>query len=129
MTANHDREISKGYFPYIQGLHILLDYYIDQQEDKEGGDLNFWFYYPDQQVMKNRFIYFVEQTNNHIQDLPDSKFHEMIQQGLVGLYLGDPKVKSLDGSRGMTNELLMKSGCNAKFFHWNTKVYNKIKKK
>jgi len=129
MTANLGREISKGYFPYMQGLHILLDYYIDQREDKEEGDLNFCFYYPDQQVMKNRFIYFVEQTNNHIQDLPDPKFHEMIQQGLVGLYLGDPKVKSLAGGRRMTNKLLRKSGFKAKFFHWNTKVYNKIKEK
>ena len=37
--------IRKGYFPYIQGLHILLDYFIDQEEDIAGGDLNFCSYY------------------------------------------------------------------------------------
>ncbi len=33
--------IKKAYFPYICGLHILLDYLIDQEEDRKGGDLNF----------------------------------------------------------------------------------------
>lgn len=127
MTAKHANKIRKGYFPYMQGLHILLDYYIDQQEDKEEGDLNFCFYYPNQRVMKKRFISIIKQTNNHVQDLPDRKFHAMIQQGLVGLYLGDPKVKNLDGSGDMAKELLRQSGVRAKFFHWNAKMYNKIK--
>ncbi|MEN6463164.1 MAG: DUF2600 family protein, partial [Syntrophomonas sp.] len=35
--------IVQTYFPWICGLHILLDYVIDQEEDKKGGDLNFTF--------------------------------------------------------------------------------------
>lgn len=34
--AEHAVNIRNGYFPYIQGLHILLDYLIDQEEDKAG---------------------------------------------------------------------------------------------
>ena len=45
------KKIRDGYFPYIQGLHILLDYFIDQDEDKDGGDLNFCFYYEDQEQL------------------------------------------------------------------------------
>src|SRR5690606_17649392 len=33
-----------AYFPYVCGLHILLDYLIDQDEDTVGGDLNFCKY-------------------------------------------------------------------------------------
>lgn len=43
MTKEMTEKIKAGYFPYIQGLHILLDYLIDQEEDKAGGDLNFCF--------------------------------------------------------------------------------------
>lgn len=34
-------ELYEAYFPWISGFHILLDYFIDQQEDAEHGELNF----------------------------------------------------------------------------------------
>jgi len=37
--------IKKAYFPWVQGLHILLDYLIDQEEDRAGLDLNFCSFY------------------------------------------------------------------------------------
>lgn len=128
MTKALADKIYKGYFPYVQGLHILLDYYIDQQEDEVEGDLNFCSYYENQEQMKRRFIYFIEQANNHVQRLPNRAFHEMVHQGLVGLYLGDPKVKKLKDGLQITEELLRVSGNSARFFHWNTKLYYKFKK-
>ena len=50
---NDAEQIRNGYFPYIQGLHILLDYLIDQEEDKVGGDLNFCFYYENEKHFFN----------------------------------------------------------------------------
>ncbi len=41
LTKAHIDNIYHSYFPYMQGLHIMLDYYIDQEEDLEEGDLNF----------------------------------------------------------------------------------------
>ena len=41
MTADEARCLVDAYFPWICGLHILLDYLIDQGEDEEEGDLNF----------------------------------------------------------------------------------------
>ena len=52
--------IRKGYFPYIQGLHILFDYFIDQEEDQAGGDLNFCFYYENKQAIVSPFKAFCE---------------------------------------------------------------------
>ncbi|WP_240452298.1 tetraprenyl-beta-curcumene synthase family protein [Virgibacillus sp. YIM 98842] len=127
MGGNMEKEraaaVHAAYFPYIQGLHILLDYYIDQEEDKAEGDLNFCHNYPNQEQMKERFLHFINQANKRVQNLPDSYFHEMVHQGLVGLYLGDRKVKRLDASREVKKMLLQRSGIPSKFFHWNTRAY------
>jgi tetraprenyl-beta-curcumene synthase len=125
MSGELAREIYDGYFPYMQGLHILLDYFIDQHEDEQEGDLNFCSFYSSKEQMNLRFHYFIEQTAQHIQLLPNKKFHEMVQQGLVALYLGDSKVKQLDDGEHMTKELLKASGAMATFFHWNIKMYHK----
>ncbi|WP_245843979.1 tetraprenyl-beta-curcumene synthase family protein [Oceanobacillus rekensis] len=119
-------DIYNGYFPYIQGLHIMLDYYIDQQEDMEEGDLNFCNYYKNENHLKERLIYFIKQSNKHIKQLPDRKFHEMIVQGLVGLYLADEKVKRISGSDEMCKALLKASGNASKFINFTIKFYNKM---
>ncbi|MEC5424879.1 tetraprenyl-beta-curcumene synthase family protein [Virgibacillus sp. C22-A2] len=120
-------KIYNGYFPYMQGLHILLDYYIDQKEDELEAELNFCNYFPTKKTMEERIKFFIEQAHQGVQGLPNHLFHEMVYQGLVGLYLGDPKVKRLDGGKQMKQALLRKSGIKAKFFHLNTKMYYKIK--
>ncbi|MDC3412417.1 tetraprenyl-beta-curcumene synthase family protein [Aquibacillus sp. 3ASR75-11] len=120
------KAVFEGYFPYVQGLHILLDYFIDQQEDKKEGDLNFCFYYPSLDQMKNRLLYFIRQSNQHVQQLPHKHFHEMVHQGLVGLYLADPKVKVIERGQNVTRALLHASGWSAKFFHLNVKTYNML---
>ncbi|SDK09187.1 tetraprenyl-beta-curcumene synthase family protein [Sediminibacillus albus] len=117
-----------SYFPFMQGLHILLDYYIDQQEDLAEGDLNFCNYYQDADHMKERLLFFIEQTNKHVQHLPNRQFHEMVHNGLVGLYLADPKAGKLEGGKEVTKTLLQASGLRSSFFYLNVKVYNKWKK-
>lgn len=118
--------IYQGYFPYMQGLHILLDYYIDQKEDQTEADLNFCTFYDSQSELKDRMHFFIEQTHKHVQHLPNQRFHEMVQHGLVGLYLGDRKVQDLNGGDSMRKLLLDASGIRAKFFHWNTRAYYKL---
>ncbi|MFQ3544712.1 tetraprenyl-beta-curcumene synthase family protein [Halobacillus rhizosphaerae] len=120
-------QIEKSYFPFMQGLHILLDYYIDQQEDLEEGDLNFCSYYAHEEEMKNRFKFFVEQTHQEVQKLPDAKFHHMIHTGLVGMYLADRKVGRLSNAKSFVKDLLKVSGKKATFFYLNTKMYHKLK--
>ncbi|HLR09530.1 MAG TPA: tetraprenyl-beta-curcumene synthase family protein [Bacillota bacterium] len=128
MSASLAKRIHTSYFPYMQGLHILLDYYIDQDEDIVEGDLNFCSYYPDRKTMIERFLFFIDQADRSIRPLPDQNFHKMIHHGLVGLYLGDPKVKTLAGGSEIAKKLLEYSGPRARFFHWNTKIYHKLRK-
>ena len=126
MNNEISKAIYNGYFPYIQGLHIMLDYYIDQQEDMEEGDLNFCNYYMSENQLKERLIYFIKQSNKHVKQLPDRKFHEMVVQGLVGLYLADEKMKRLSGSDEMSKALFKASGNATKFINFTIKFYNKM---
>lgn len=87
-------KINRAYFPWIGGLHILLDYFIDQAEDKEGGDLNFVFYYPDARQAAKRLRFFFAQSLRKARELPDPAFHQLIVKGLPAMYLSDPKVST-----------------------------------
>ncbi|MDX8044803.1 tetraprenyl-beta-curcumene synthase family protein [Gracilibacillus sp. S3-1-1] len=126
MTEELAEKIFDSYFPFLQGLHIMLDYFIDQAEDEEEGDLNFCTYYRDHHELEQRLVYFVEKTNEYIQTLPDKAFHEMIQHGLVGLYLADPKVKRMKKFETIVKRLIKVSGRKSQFFHWNIKIYNRL---
>ena len=81
------------YFPWMGALHILLDYYVDQEEDRLGGDLNFVTYYPSPQ----KAIQGIRRIYDHIiqqaPTLPDGAFHRYIAKGLLGFYLSDPKLR------------------------------------
>lgn len=81
------------YFPWLCGLHILLDYLIDQEEDRREKDLNFIFDYDDQEQCLQRLVFFLENALRQTETLADAYFHRTVVQGLLALYLSDPKIK------------------------------------
>jgi tetraprenyl-beta-curcumene synthase len=121
-------KIKKGYFPYVQGLHILLDYFIDQEEDREGGDLNFCFYYPHDEEMVRRFYHFVEEADRHTEGLPDEQFHRLINRGLLGIYLSDEKVAKQKPVNKLAKKLMKAGGALSYFFYVNGRLYRKLSK-
>lgn len=115
------KKLKDVYFPYIQCLHIMLDYYIDEQEDAQEGDLNFCSFYKNDSEMSMRVSAMILDGRDQTVLLPDAQFHAMVIQGLVGLYLSDPKTKN-------KNPLLKKrwlsiAGTGAYFFYYNSKIY------
>lgn len=100
------------YFPWICGLHILLDYFIDQEEDRLGGDLNFTFYYPDQDMMINRIKTFIREAHARSGRLPRATFTKTVIEGLLAMYFSDPKVKK-QGFYHAARELIKESGRGA----------------
>ena len=117
------KRVHRAYFPFVQGLHIMLDYYIDQAEDAAEGDLNFCSFYDGTQALRKRMQYLITGARQRVQDLPDTEFHQMVISGLVGLYLSDPKVKALTGSGALKKAWLKDSGPGSLFFYWNTRIY------
>ncbi|MDY0393130.1 tetraprenyl-beta-curcumene synthase family protein [Virgibacillus halophilus] len=106
VTAAFATDIVRSYFPYMQGLHILLDYYIDQQEDDMEGDLNFCSFYKNSSEMNERLQFFADMADRYLGKLPDTEFHLLVRKGLVGLYLGDPKARMIPDQTGLKKESL-----------------------
>lgn len=125
-TNDHAEKIVDGYFPYIQGLHILLDYFIDQEEDKAGGDLNFCTYYSDKSVLIERLKHFMKKADEYTTGLPFEKFHRLINRGLLGVYLSDRKVHDCKDVSAMAKRMIKASGGTAYFFYVNGRAYRRI---
>lgn len=121
------RAMHGAYFPWIQGLHILLDYLIDQEEDRAGGDLNFCFYYPDEATLRQRLLFFFREGEAAVSPLPDAPFHRMIHRGLLGMYLSDRKVDRQADVRRIARALLRSGGAVSLFFHLHCWIYRRAR--
>ncbi|MGG3466429.1 tetraprenyl-beta-curcumene synthase family protein [Neobacillus pocheonensis] len=126
--ASDAENIRKGYFPYIQGLHILLDYFIDQEEDIAGGDLNFCFYYENEEKLFKRLQHFVVEADKHTEFLPHKKFHQLINRGLLGIYLSDAKVRKQKNVRKLAKGIIKSGGWISYFFYINGLAYRSFQK-
>lgn len=120
------QRIRTAYFPYICGLHILLDYLIDQEEDRLGGDLNFCHYYENSELTTERFAYIVKEARKGIEILKYPAFHKMIIEGLVALYLSDPKVRRQKQVRDISRHLMRNSPFTRLFFWVNSLWIRKL---
>lgn len=85
-------DVTLAYFPWVCGIHILLDYFIDMNEDYLNDDLNFVSYYDDIYHFKERFSFLLNNAIYAVKYLPNTKFHLLIIKGLLAMYLSDPKV-------------------------------------
>lgn len=119
--------IKNSYFPWVQGLHILMDYFVDQEEDKQEGDLNFCFYYNSEEEMMDRFNHFIEEADAAIDGMPDRNFHKMINRGLLGIYLADRKVARQRNVRVLARKLIRGSGGCGLFFFVNGWLYRRLR--
>ncbi|SDX18796.1 tetraprenyl-beta-curcumene synthase family protein [Paenibacillus sp. CF384] len=115
-------QVRNGYFPHVCGLHIMLDYLIDQEEDRIGGDLNFCNYYSNQSELVTRIGDIVEGARRDVSGLPAPKFHRMVIEGLLALYLSDPKVRGQKDVQLVSKRLMKKSPLTRLFFWGNSVV-------
>ncbi|GIW08937.1 MAG: hypothetical protein KatS3mg060_3742 [Dehalococcoidia bacterium] len=94
-----------AYVPWICGLHILLDYFIDQEEDATVGEVNLVAPYRSDVERCSRLLHFYREARAAASRLPDPAFHLWIVDGLPGLYLADRKAQ-LPGLRTTARALL-----------------------
>ncbi|MRX72380.1 DUF2600 family protein [Bacillus lacus] len=127
-NAHLARQIKTSYFPYIQGLHILLDYLIDQEEDRIGGDLNFCTYYQNEEELMNRLAFFISEADKNLEGIPHEHFHKFINRGLLGVYLSDEKVSGQKELTKLAKQLIKTGGKTSYFFYLNGKAYRTFQK-
>src|SRR5665647_1379941 len=125
-TALLARTTRDAYFPWVQGLHILLDYFIDQDEDRRGGDLNFCSYYQDHREMVARLSHFYKQANMSISALPYARFHRLIIKGLLGIYCADKKVYPQKEVRMAARRLVFLGGSEGLFLYLVCWLYRRM---
>ena len=122
ISIEEARRIREAYFPHVNGLHILLDYLIDQEEDRAGGDLNFCNYYKDRDTVILRIEQFAGRAIEDVKDLEHHRFHRMVIEGLLALYLSDPKVSEQTEVLHVSKRLMKGSPLMRIFFwinsHW-----------
>jgi len=119
--------IKDAYFPWVQGLHILMDYFIDQEEDHIGNDLNFCSYYADDEEMLRRLTYFFSRAEESISGLPHPKFHQMVNHGLFAIYLSDKKVPRQKSVHRIARKIIRLGGWTTRFFYVNGWIYRRIR--
>jgi tetraprenyl-beta-curcumene synthase len=116
LSAEEVSRLDQAYFPWICGLHILLDYHIDAEEDRETGDLNFTSYYPDSSECLNRVKLFLQHSLEACPELPYPRFHTTVIKGLLAMYLSDPKAMSAVHFPG-NRKLIRKAGMDTLLYH------------
>jgi tetraprenyl-beta-curcumene synthase len=117
--------IHSSYFPHVCCLHIMLDYLIDQEEDRVGGDLNFCNYYKDSETLLDRIAFIVESAREDVANIPSPSFHRLIIEGLLAIYLSDPKVREQQEVRSISRRLMRKSPWTRLFFFMNSRWIRK----
>ncbi len=126
LTREEKDKIIDAYFPWICGFHIMLDYYIDQQEDEREGELNLVSFYKDMYQQEERLCYFCERSLEEADKLPRANFHLTVIKGMIALYLSDPKVKQ-QGFEGTAKKLIELGGINTKLLFYACKVLRACK--
>lgn len=89
------RAIERAYFPWIGGLHSLLDNLIDKHEDEAAGHRSLVEYYGPQRAAQ-RMRWLTEQATDAARHLPRASGHEVILVGMIGSYLSVPEARTAE---------------------------------
>jgi tetraprenyl-beta-curcumene synthase len=81
-----------AYFPNVSAVHILLDYFIDQAEDREHRELNFVACYATSAEAISRVRRLVAMTASRVRALQDGEWHGFVLHAMCLFYLTHPKV-------------------------------------
>lgn len=81
-----------AYFPYVSALHVLLDAFIDQAEDREHGELNFSHVYGGAGALRSRVRSLFASAKARLRVLPGDRAHRFVLDVMTLFYLSHPKV-------------------------------------
>lgn len=127
LSQQESSQLFLAYFPWICGLHILLDYFIDREEDTVCGDLNFTTYYTDNSEMMSRLMLFINHAASKAGTLPQPVFNQTVVYGMLAMYLSDPKALS-PKEKPITKKLLNYAGSYTKILQLLCLLLRRYKK-
>jgi tetraprenyl-beta-curcumene synthase len=93
LSVDEATTLERAYFPWIGGLHSLLDNLIDKREDEAAGHRSLVEYYgPERAAQRMRWM--AEQATALARDLPHSRRHTVMLAAMIGNYLATPEAHS-----------------------------------
>lgn len=104
ISVTREKAIFAAYFPYFTALHILLDYLVDQEEDRAHGELNFVARYTDADAAREGIVRIARETDARVQSLEDSEVHRFALRAMCGYYCTRPTLANTAG-RATTREI------------------------
>ena len=95
LDAHEADLLERAYFPWIGGLHSLLDNLIDKREDEAAGHRSLVEYYGPERAAE-RMRWMAEQAGAVAAALPHSRRHTVVLAGMIGNYLSTPEAHSAE---------------------------------
>jgi tetraprenyl-beta-curcumene synthase len=95
LDAREAQAIERAYFPWIGGLHSLLDNLIDKHEDEAAGHRSLVEYYGPQRAAQ-RMRWLTDRAIDAARDLPRASGHQVILAGMIGSYLSVPEARTAE---------------------------------
>jgi tetraprenyl-beta-curcumene synthase len=93
LSVTQASTLERAYFPWIGGLHSLLDNLIDKHEDEAAGHRSLVEYYgPARAAQRMRWM--AEQATCVARELPHSRRHTVMLAAMIGNYLATPEAHS-----------------------------------
>jgi tetraprenyl-beta-curcumene synthase len=93
LDAHEAGLLERAYFPWIGGLHSLLDNLIDKREDEAAGHRSLVEYYGPERAAE-RMRWMAEQAGSLAEELPRGRRHLVVLAGMIGNYLSSPEAHS-----------------------------------
>ncbi len=90
--AARARRLHDAYFPYFSAFHILLDYFIDQAEDSEHGELNFVACYATREAARDGIARIGAACLARARELDDADHHVFALRAMCAFYCSRGKV-------------------------------------
>ena len=87
-------QLNEGYVPYISAFHILLDYFIDQAEDRAHAELNFVACYPTPEAARDGIARIGLKALARASALADGPPHRFAVRAMCAFYLSRAKVRA-----------------------------------
>ncbi len=81
-----------AYFPYVSALHVLLDSFIDQAEDRHHGELNFAVVYGGAKALRERASFLAASARTAFEAMPNPPHHRYVLRIMTLFYLSHPKI-------------------------------------
>lgn len=86
--------LGDAYFPWIGGLHSLLDNIVDSHEDAQAGHRSLVGYYSSPQQAAERMTWIAGQAVQRARALPRGELHSVIVAGMIASYLSAPQART-----------------------------------